>query len=362
MNILHITPDRNFAKKFILPLSIHQEKLGNNVTISAPAINDYIKSKSISTINLNTKLSKKPWEIFKTFFILKKNAKQKKIDCIIFHTSVDSVLLIFLTRLFINTKIIYINHGVPFAGYTGFLHVILKIIEYININFSHYSFAINPSMASLLNNLKFKNKRITPFTPGSIAGVPHRFLTFDEMLSAREPTNENIKKILFVGRFEKRKGLQDILTAISMVKSNVHLIVAGGSESDLSQFTYEKSKVSAVGFISDIDALYLQCDILCVPSHHEGMGQVYLEAATLGAIPICSDIEGPTDFIKNKKNGFALPPGEPEKIAECIDLLCADFSLLQGIQKEAFNSSLPFNQEIICESNARKIQKNIFSN
>lgn len=361
MNILHITPDENFARKFIVPLAKQQIKNNEIIVIAAPSTTKIKSPGDIKYENVDTKISKRPWVFISTFLHLKKIITKYKISHAIFHTSVDSSLLIILSRLFTNVNITYINHGVPFLGYSGFLRILLKSIDYFNINFSHHAFAINKSMAFALNNLKFINKKVTPFEPGSISGVSHRFTDFDELLDHRHTSHAAPTKILFVGRPVKRKGIQDILTAISMVKSNVQLFIAGGSEDDLSKFTYDKSKVKVLGFLDSLDSVYLECDILCVPSHHEGLGQVYLEAATFGVIPICSDIPGPTDFIKNGINGFSTPIANPQKIAECIDNLISDPLVFRKIQKTTFHSSISFNQLKVCELNARKIQETILS-
>lgn len=56
-----------------------------------------------------------------------------------------------------------------------------------------------------------------------------------------------------------------------------------------------------------------------LPSVNEGFGIVYLEAMACGCIVIGTEGEGIADLIASGKNGFLVPPDDPEAIARTIE-------------------------------------------
>ena len=101
----------------------------------------------------------------------------------------------------------------------------------------------------------------------------------------------NTKTIVYVGRLEKRKGVDWLLKAFAKVVKEmpeVHLIVAGSGVLDakLHQYveTEEIKNVSFTGYVSDKEKLRLlqHADLACFPSTYgEGFGIVLLEAMAL---------------------------------------------------------------------------------
>ena len=56
-----------------------------------------------------------------------------------------------------------------------------------------------------------------------------------------------------------------------------------------------------------------------MPSVHEGFGIAYLEAMASGCVTIGTEGEGIADLIVNGKNGFLVPPDNPQAIVETIE-------------------------------------------
>ena len=57
----------------------------------------------------------------------------------------------------------------------------------------------------------------------------------------------------------------------------------------------------------------------CMPSVHEGFGIVYLEAMASGCITIGTEGEGIADVVESGKNGFLVPPDDPDAIAAVLE-------------------------------------------
>lgn len=352
MNILHLSPEYKWSKIFILPIAYKQWENGHRVFISTPN-SDISEINSVTFVKWNHKyknIFKHLFFIFLTIRMVRKN----KINIIFLHTTIDSCLYILFLKIFTSVKIVYVNHGVPYLGYTNIMKCVLKLLEIININLSHQTISITPSMKAVLDPLNYIKEEIITLKPGTLVGVKIPYSNFIELKSARALLNKkndkSILKILYVGRLEHRKGIYDLIEAINHTNLNCELTVLGGTANEL-ESNLDLSKVKFEGFQSDLSPYYLSADLLCVPSHHEGFGQVYLEAAAHGVIPICCDIPGPTDFIKHNINGFIVEPKSPNSIVKILNDINLNRFNLDSIQKQAFESVQIYETSTVVTNN-----------
>jgi glycosyltransferase involved in cell wall biosynthesis len=131
---------------------------------------------------------------------------------------------------------------------------------------------------------------------------------------------EQRKGIIFAGSWIQRKGILDLVPAISSVMklhSLLHFTVAGcGCDVDtvLSDFSPElHSRIKVIPIIQNNDNLidiYRQNSILVLPSYFEGQSLVMLEAAALGLAVVATNICGMADFINSQVNGVTVPVGD----------------------------------------------------
>lgn len=141
------------------------------------------------------------------------------------------------------------------------------------------------------------------------------------------------KLILFVGRFERRKGIHVLLNSLDFLETTINLVIIGPHSNDeyskeiLSQIDRVNAKgehrIIYAGSVS-IDNL-VKClqksSIFICPSLSESFGIVNVEAMACGTPVIASDIEGIKDIIESGKNGILVPPNDPIKLAEAIQFL-----------------------------------------
>jgi glycosyltransferase involved in cell wall biosynthesis len=99
--------------------------------------------------------------------------------------------------------------------------------------------------------------------------------------------------------------------------------------------------------------------MLCVPSYHEGLGYTYLEAATFGCIPMCSDIPGPTDFVRDNETGVTVEPGNVESIIQRIVNLFANPELMRSISIQAFEEVKVFHRDTVTHNIAESISNKL---
>jgi phosphatidylinositol alpha-mannosyltransferase len=145
---------------------------------------------------------------------------------------------------------------------------------------------------------------------------------------------DGTKNILFVGRFESRKGLLDLLKAYRILRKTgcrCRLLVVGTGPQEREARRYlltrRMSGVEFLGRVSDEvrDSLFKTADIYCSPATgRESFGIVLLEAMAAGTAIVCSDIHGYKGVVRRDREGLLVPPREPKELAGALASLLAD--------------------------------------
>ena len=144
--------------------------------------------------------------------------------------------------------------------------------------------------------------------------------------------------ILFVGRLEKRKGLDYLLGACRRIKGrfpDIRLIVVGPGtrlRPKYEKMIEEKglTDVVFVGFVSETELpkYYRTAHVFCSPATGgESFGIILLEAMASGKPVVASDIEGYANVVTHGEDGLLFPPKDEEALAGAISSLLADKSL-----------------------------------
>ncbi|WP_207841088.1 glycosyltransferase family 4 protein [Williamsia soli] len=127
-------------------------------------------------------------------------------------------------------------------------------------------------------------------------------------------------ELLFAGRLEYEKGLQDAIAALARVRRThpgTTLTVAGdGTQLAWLQEVARKHRVSrAVRFVGSVDrtgltTLLHRCDAMVLPSRYEPFGIVALEAAATGAPLVTSTAGGLGEAVTDGVTGMSFAPGD----------------------------------------------------
>lgn len=147
----------------------------------------------------------------------------------------------------------------------------------------------------------------------------------DVLASGIKVTQKPIR-FLYLGRYERRKGIEEINAAIQKLGD-------GFSSSAIFDFignipTNKRLNLSHVHYHGEIrDKLILkelirQNDVLLCPSYSEGMPNVILEAMANGLTVIATDV-GATNVLVNNQNGYLLQNGNSEKLVQTIKEICS---------------------------------------
>lgn len=137
-------------------------------------------------------------------------------------------------------------------------------------------------------------------------------------------------RILFVGRLTYQKNWACLLHAMTMLDAahSARLWVCGvGEDSDaFGQMASQLGlldEVEMLGFRKDVYELMTKADLLVLPSWHEGMPNVFLEALAIGLPCIVSDIPAHQHIIGNSNCALVFPPESSDSLREQIERLAA---------------------------------------
>ncbi len=157
----------------------------------------------------------------------------------------------------------------------------------------------------------------------------------DPALTPIPEFDDGMINILFVGRAEKRKGLDQLLRAFSMVNArqwNTRLIVVGPDSRRrrrLEAESVESNRRSVVFVPSPSDAelprWHRTAHIFCSPATgNESQGIVLLEAMAAGLPVVASNIEGYASVITHAVDGILVRPRDPMALADALSALVRD--------------------------------------
>jgi glycosyltransferase involved in cell wall biosynthesis len=134
-------------------------------------------------------------------------------------------------------------------------------------------------------------------------------------------------RIAALGRMVAKKGFDVWLQALATLKARHIPFEAwlggdGEERSALEQLCSNlglSEQVHFKGWVSNTQPFLSECDIFCLPSHHEPFGVVLLEAMN-AALPIISTAsEGPSEIITAFDIGVLTPIGDAHAMADALE-------------------------------------------
>ena len=145
------------------------------------------------------------------------------------------------------------------------------------------------------------------------------------------------RNILFVGRFEPRKGVLDLLKAYRILRKtgcDCRLLLVGSGPQEREARRYVATRrlqgVEFLGRVSDDERnqLFRTADVYCTPATgRESFGIVLLEAMAAGAPIVASDIHGYKGVVRRGREALLVPPKEPKELAAAISRVLSDREL-----------------------------------
>lgn len=201
----------------------------------------------------------------------------------------------------------------------GILSHITKTLYKTGLKKAHCVFFQNEHNRELF----FKHRLLNPtahtrLIPGS--GVNLESNTVEEY-----PTDDSQVRFLFVGRIMKDKGIDELLEAIYLIKKdypNASLDIVGECEESYEPVLRRHEKEGLLkyhGFQKDVHKFYKEAHCVILPSYHEGMANVLLEAAATGRPVIATNIPGCAETFDEGITGFGCEPKRSISLAKAMN-------------------------------------------
>jgi len=173
---------------------------------------------------------------------------------------------------------------------------------------------------------------ITKITNSKIYIIPNG-INLREIQNAEICNHIKVKhpSVFFIGRLERRKGVDILLRAISIIKKEMpeicgYIMGGGPLENELKELTKKldiEENVNFLGFKSEKEKYsYIKSvDICIIPSRYEPFGIVCLEAMACGKPVVASNVGGLPYVIEDGKSGLLFERGNAKDLANKIIFL-----------------------------------------
>lgn len=288
------------------------------VTFQRKKNTHYKLSKKINLFNLNL-LNQSNNFFFKIINFIKRvyvlNRKIKKINPEIIISFLETMnLTVLISTLFLkNIKIkIISDRNNPDKSERRILLLFLKVIFYQFSNF------LVLQTEAIKKNYKFINKN-------KLRVIAN---TFSEKIAFKKNYKLKSKlKFISVGRLEKQKGYDVLLSALAKLKKrNINFIcdIYGvGSQANFIKnliLSYNLNNcVFLKGVRKNILNIYKNYDFYILSSRFEGFPNSLVEAMNAGIISVSSDCDyGPKEIIKNNINGVIFKNNDSDDLSNKI--------------------------------------------
>ena len=178
------------------------------------------------------------------------------------------------------------------------------------------------------------------------------------------------RTVLAVGRLTYQKGFDRLLDAWSKVSKDAPgwtLLFAGDGElretlqAQASRLGITDT-VRFAGNIKDMAACYAGASVVALSSHYEGLPMVLLESQAFGVPAVAFDCPcGPSEIIREGKNGFLVPEGDVEAFADALRRIILDDGERTRMGQEAFRNASRWDIETIMPQWIRLFEKTLSS-
>lgn len=293
----------NFRKELLYGLI----KKGYYVYIALPYGDRIEELKDLGCTFIETKVDRRglnPIEDFLLFLTYLKLFAIIKPDILISYTIKPNMYGGIASRLFQLDFFPYVaGLGTPFQKNT----IIRKIL------ILGHRIAFKKARAVFFENsmsLQFYRKQ--QIVNSNVIKIPGAGVNLEEYSYYNYPEDEKEIHFLFIGRIMKEKGIVELLQAAERIKnefSNAQFDIIGSYEEAYKNTMTkmeEKGVINYWGFQKNVKPFLEKTHCLILPSWHEGMANVLLEAAATGRPLITTDIPGCREAVITNITGYLV--------------------------------------------------------
>ncbi len=260
---------------------------------------------------------------------------KKKFDIVHTHTSKAGLLGRFAAKFAGVPLVVHTPHGHVFFGYFGPLKTkIFILLEKLANRMTDKIVALtHREKADYISYRTCPEEKMTVIHSGVELNKFQEYpLAEKTKLKKEVRLPEDSFVVGTAGRLVPVKGPEFLIKASQTIipkHPNTYFLFAGDGplKKDLQKKAKEageEKNIVFLGWRDDIAHILSIFDVFCLPSLNEGMGRVLVEAMANGIPIVASEVGGIPDLVTPGKNGFLVPPKNPEELANHIQILIED--------------------------------------
>lgn len=243
---------------------------------------------------------------------------------------------LWIIKWFSKKKIITTIHGLDWqrAKWSGFAAKYIKFGEKCAVKYSDEIIVLSKNVQEYF---KDNYNRDTVFISN---GVNEHKIIEAAIIKEKYRLNKD-EYVLFLGRIVPEKGIHYLIEAFNNIETSKKLVIAGGPSDtgtyyfDLKEKTKKNKKIIFTGFVQgkELEELYSNAYIYCLPSDLEGMPLSLLEAMSYGNCCVTSNIEECAEVLEDK--GILFNKGNINSLKNVIQELCNDEETVRRYKSKA---------------------------
>jgi glycosyltransferase involved in cell wall biosynthesis len=298
-------------------------------------------SKFISTYPASIESSKLLYFLKSIVKILKLFSFNSQIKIVHIHCAskgsfIRKSIICVISKLY-NKKTIMHMHGGGFKDYYHFG---------INKYFVRFILSISDKTICLSDEWNVFYKGIIQENKITVLGNPVE--DFKNIMNLDE--NNNLIKMLFLGKICEEKGIYELIEYLYTNKhfkeNKIKLTIGGiGNIDKLESIIKDNINIRYVGWITKEEKLkhISDCNLLILPSHHEGLPISILEAMSAGKPIISTNVGGVPSIVKENHNGWLFNVHELEKLDEIFTEIFNNNEIIRIYGNNSYKESMKFH-------------------
>lgn len=281
-----------------------------------------------------------------------------RFDIIHFHAEGPASMVI-LAKLFRKRSVVTI-HGLDWqrSKWGGFATKFLKFGERTAAKYADEIIVLSKNVQDYFINVY---NRETVFIPNGISKPDN----YEPEIIKNKYGLDKDGYILFLGRLVPEKGVHYLIEAYKELDTDKKLVIAGGSshtkeyESELKALANGNENIIFTGFIQgkELDELYSNAYIYCLPSDLEGMPISLLEAMSYGNCCLTSNIAECSEVCG--ENAVYFEQGNVQSLKSTLEELLKNEERVSKLKNAAARYILSrYNWDNVCDDTL-KLYKSI---
>lgn len=154
--------------------------------------------------------------------------------------------------------------------------------------------------------------------------IPGSGVNIDEFYYQDYPQDDGTLRFLFIGRIMRDKGIEELIEAAKKVKKvykNLQFDALGFCEDEYrkkADLLQKENIITFHGVKNNVRDYLKKCHTAILPSHHEGMANVLLEAAATGRPVLASNVPGCKETFDDGISGFGFEAKNVKSLLKAI--------------------------------------------